>query len=189
MLHLYCLPHPMEGEKVIRILHRDAFVALKRVGLFVVLLVLPLLVLLMVTQLFPVLAESALAMIIGGLVVSAYLLFIWLLFFFSMIDYILDIWVITDRRIIDVSQNGFFSRKISEQMLSKIQDITSDTHGFWPTIWKYGDLTVQTAAQEKRFYFEEIPDPEGVRDLLIRLAAENNQTPLPPSQPSVHEAV
>lgn len=179
----------MEGEKVIRILHRDAFVALKRVGLFIVLLVLPLLLIALVVPLFPSLSESPLTRIIGGLGVSAYLLFIWLLFFFSLIDYILDIWVITDRRIIDVSQNGFFSRKISEQMLSKIQDITSDTHGFWPTIWKYGNLTVQTAAQEKRFYFEEIPDPESIRDLLIRLAAENHQTPLPPSQPSGHEIV
>jgi hypothetical protein len=102
---------------------------------------------------------------------SVYLLFIWLLFFFSIIDYLLDLWVITDRRIIDIRQNGFFSRTISEQMLSKIQDISSDTHGFWQTIWKYGDLTVQNAGEKNQLYFEEISDPEEVRDMLVKIAA------------------
>ncbi len=171
MLHLYRLPHPMPGEKVIRIIHRDVFIALKRVGLFVLLLALPVIVLLMINQVFPAVDESGMITIIILLSLSVYLLFIWLLFFFSIIDYILDIWIITDKRIIDVQQNGFFSRVISEQMVVKIQDITSDTHGFWPTVWKYGNLTVQTAAEQNKFYFEEISDPEEVRDLLIRLAA------------------
>lgn len=162
----------MKDEKVIRILHRDIFVAVRRIILFILLLILPILLLAVGNVLFPDLVYYQTTMIIVGLSLSAYLLFIWLLLFFSMIDYFLDIWVITDRRIIDVQQNGFFSRKISEQMLSKIQDISSDTSGFWPTVWKYGDLTVQTAAEQNKFFFEEIPDPEGVRDLLIRLAAD-----------------
>jgi hypothetical protein len=171
MLNLYRLPHPMPGEQVIRIIHRDTFIALKRVGLFIVLLVLPMIVLSMMSQLFPNANDTGILAIIILISLSIYLLFIWLLFFFSIIDYLLDIWVITDKRIIDVQQNGFFSRVISEQMVAKIQDISSDTHGFWPTVWKYGNLTVQTAAQTNKFYFEEISDPEEVRDLLIRLSA------------------
>lgn len=184
MLHLYRLPHPMPGEKVVRIIHRDVFIALKRVGLFVLLLALPAIVLLMINQIFPTIDNSGMITIIILLSLSVYLLFIWLLFFFSIIDYILDIWIITDKRIIDVQQNGFFSRVISEQMVAKIQDITSDTHGFWPTVWKYGNLTVQTAAEQNKFYFEEISDPEEVRDLLIRLAASATtpSTPDPESK-------
>ncbi len=187
MLSLYALPHPLEGEKIIKILHRDIFVALRRIGLFILLALLPVGLLFVGNILFADIAQYQITMIIVSLALSAYFLFIWLLLFFSMIDYLLDIWVITDRRIIDVQQNGFFSRKIAEQMLSKIQDITSDTSGFWPTIWKYGDLTVQTAAEQNKFYFEEIPDPEYVRDLLMRLMAEAT-TPTT-KQAATHEAV
>lgn len=161
----------MPNEKVIRIIHRDVFIALKRVGLFILLLALPAVVLLMINDILPSADDFGIVTIIILLSLSVYLLFIWLLFFFSIIDYFLDIWVITDKRIIDIQQNGFFSRAISEQMISKIQDISSDTHGFWPTVWKYGNLTVQTAAETNKFYFEEISNPEEVRDLLIRLAA------------------
>lgn len=171
MMHLYKLPKPMPNEKVIRIIHRDVFIALKRVGLFILLLALPAVVLLMINDILPSADDFGIVTIIILLSLSVYLLFIWLLFFFSIIDYFLDIWIITDKRIIDIQQNGFFSRAISEQMVAKIQDISSDTHGFWPTVWKYGNLTVQTAAQTNKFYFEEISNPEEVRDLLIRLAA------------------
>lgn len=178
MMHLYKLPHPMPDEKVIRIIHRDVFIALKRVGLFVLLLALPAIVLLMINDILPSADDFGIVTIIMLLSLSVYLLFIWLLFFFSIIDYFLDIWIITDKRIIDIQQNGFFSRAISEQMVAKIQDISSDTHGFLPTVWKYGNLTVQTAAQTNKFYFEEISNPEEVRDLLIRLAAASATQPV-----------
>lgn len=168
----------MPDEKVIRIIHRDVFIALKRVGLFVLLLALPAIVLLMINDILPSADDFGIVTIIMLLSLSVYLLFIWLLFFFSIIDYFLDIWIITDKRIIDIQQNGFFSRAISEQMVAKIQDISSDTHGFWPTVWKYGNLTVQTAAQTNKFYFEEISNPEEVRDLLIRLAAASATQPV-----------
>lgn len=171
MLSLYRLPQPMEGEKVIRVLHRDIFIAMKRVALFVTLLILPLLVFLVVNQTIVVNENYNWVLVLVYMITSVYLLFIWLLFFFSIIDYILDVWIITDRRIIDVRQNGFFSRTISEQTLSKIQDISSETHGFWATMWKYGNLSVQTAGEKNKLFFEEIPDPEAVRDMLIKLVA------------------
>ncbi len=171
MLSLYRLPQPMEGEKVVRVLHRDVFIAMKRVALFAILLLLPLLVFLVVNESLVVTENYSWVLVLVYMVTSVYLLFIWLLFFFSIIDYILDVWIITDRRIIDVRQNGFFSRTISEQMLSKIQDITSDTNGFWGTMWGYGNLSVQTAGEKNKLFFEEIPDPEAVRDMLMKLAA------------------
>lgn len=182
MLHLYALPKPIPGEKILHIIHRDVWVALRRVALFVILLVLPALFFVLASQFFPGLMENKVSFIIIVLVASAYILFIWLLFFFSILDYLLDIWVITDQRIIDIQQNGFFSRKISEQMLHRVQDLTSDTHGFWQTVWKFGNLTVQTAGQESKFHFEEISNPEHIRDIVIKLAAQAAAN-RPPDQP------
>jgi hypothetical protein len=183
MLSQYRLPHQMPDEKIIRILHRDVFIAFKKVLLFIVLLMLPILVMLVLGDSFSALEEGSVISIISILAFSIYLLFIWLLFFFSIIDYLLDVWVITDKRIIDVRQNGFFSRTISEQMLTKVQDISSDIHGFFPTVFKYGNLTVQTAAENNKINFEEISDPEVVRDLLIRMCGseEKNHPETAPS--------
>lgn len=182
MSHLYALPKPMPGEQILHIIHRDVWVALRRVALFVTLLVLPGLLLIFASRFFPSLLEVKVSFIIIILVASAYILFVWLLFFFSIIDYILDIWVITNQRIIDIQQNGFFSRKISEQMLHRVQDLSSDTHGFWQTIWKYGNLTVQTAGQESKFHFEEISNPDHIRDIVMKLAAQAAATHTPPVQ-------
>lgn len=171
MWSLYRLPQPMPGEKIIRIIHRDVFIVFRRISLFIILLAIPFGLWFLFSQIITTDGETDWLEIVLVLGLSVYLLFIWLLFFFSIIDYLLDLWVITDRRIIDIRQNGFFSRTISEQMLSKIQDISSDTHGFWQTIWKYGDLTVQNAGEKNQLYFEEISDPEEVRDMLVKIAA------------------
>lgn len=104
---------------------------------------------------------------------SAYYLFIWLFFFFSFIDYYLDIWLITNERIIDVQQQGFFSRIISEQRLYRVQDVTSEVHGTAPTIFRYGEVYIQTAGTKQRFLFHQVPHPERVRDIIIKLAEKN----------------
>ncbi len=187
MLSAYRLAGPLPGEKVVTILHRDIFIVLKRILLFIVLLALPVALLFMLNRLFPALNQGLIVWPIIVMSASAYLLFIWLLFFFSIIDYLLDVWIITDQRIIDIRQSGFFSRTISELRLSRIQDITSDVSGVWATIFKYGNLKVQTAAQEEKFHFEEVGHPERVRDLLIRLSSVHEAAPAPAPSLSRHE--
>jgi hypothetical protein len=131
MLAVYHLPDALPGEKVITVVHRDAFIAVKRVVFFVLLLTLPVILLMGIATLFPSLGERVWLWPSLLLAVSAYVFFVWLLFFFSLVDFILDVWIITDQRIIDVRQNGFFSRSVSEVRLSRIQDISSEIHGFW----------------------------------------------------------
>ena len=169
MLHIYRLPDALPGEQVISIVHRDAFIAVKRVIFFFLLLALPIVVIAMILFLFPALLETLWLWPLTLLIASAYLFFVWLLFFFSLVDYFLDVWIITDRRVIDVRQNGFFSRSISELKLDKIQDISSDTQGFFPTVLKYGNVIVQSASEQNKLFFEEVPNPEDIRDKLMKL--------------------
>ncbi len=102
--------------------------------------------------------------------VAVFLVFIWLFFFFSFIDYYLDIWIITSERIIDVRQEGFFSRTVAELKLFQIQDVTSELQGFFQFIFRFGDVHVQTAAEVGRFVFSQVDNPEAVRDIIIKLA-------------------
>jgi len=84
--------------------------------------------------------------------------------------YTLDVWIVTDRRIIDSTQHGFFNRVVSELHLSRIQDISVSTRGVIQTFLKFGDLQVQTAGTDEKFKFQQIPHPEKVKDVIRKIS-------------------
>ncbi|MFW5885248.1 MAG: hypothetical protein ACOCUF_03430 [Patescibacteria group bacterium] len=96
-------------------------------------------------------------------------LFIWLGAFVVWINYYLDVWIITDRRIIDVEQVALFRRSVSELEHSKIQDTTSEIHGFLPTLFRYGYIYIQTAGETQRFLFKQVPNPVKTRNIIMKL--------------------
>jgi hypothetical protein len=55
---------------------------------------------------------------------AVWVLILWVVFFIEWTDYYLDLWVITDRRIIDVEQKGFFHREVTSFAFNQIQDVT-----------------------------------------------------------------
>ncbi|MBI4779412.1 PH domain-containing protein [Candidatus Falkowbacteria bacterium] len=172
----YRLPGAMPGEKIIKIIRKDLFVLLGKFALTVILAGLPALAGLMMLNIYPNLLQGEISYPLIVLAVSGYSLFIWLFLFFSFIDYYLDVWIITNERIIDIKQEGFFSRVVSELKLFQIQDVTSELKGFFKFIFKYGDVYVQTAGEVQRFVFRQIPNPEEIRDVIIKLAEENKKT-------------
>lgn len=96
-------------------------------------------------------------------------LFIWNFFFILWLDYYLDAWIVTNERIINIEQRGFFTRKISELKLTKIQDVTSEIIGVIPTLIDYGNIHVQTAGEKERFTFYQIPNPNHVKNIIVQL--------------------
>lgn len=99
--------------------------------------------------------------------ITIYYLIWWLLFFKDIIDWYLDAWIITDRRLLDVEQRGFFHHAVSELRLDKIQDVTVEIRGFFPSIFHFGDIHAQTAATVQRFILKDIPNPEQIRNVLL----------------------
>ena len=72
----------------------------------------------------------------------------------------------------NVEQAGLFNRVISEQRLVRVQDITSEVRGLFPTFLHYGNVFVQTAGERERFVFEQVPEPDLVKKVLIRAHEE-----------------
>lgn len=96
-------------------------------------------------------------------------LFIWNFFFILWLDFYLDVWIVTDERIINIEQRGFFRRNISELKLTKIQDVTSEIIGVIPSLLDYGNIYVQTAGEVSRFTFFQIPRPNQVKNIIVQL--------------------
>ncbi|PLX26627.1 hypothetical protein C0583_06350 [Candidatus Parcubacteria bacterium] len=175
MFNLYRLPNKIKNEEIVRIIRRDFFVLFLKILFFMFLCIIPFGFFAVMLISYPEMFSSPTYLAIIILSTSAYYLFVWLFFFFSFIDYYLDVWIITSERIIDIQQKGFFSRIISEQKLFRIQDVTSEVQGFIPTMFKYGNVYVQTAGTKSRFFFHQVPNPDEVRDVIIKLVRLNQK--------------
>lgn len=171
-------------EHVVYVLRRHPIVFLPTAVLFVVLYTVPFIVYVMTDLfLFDVSVDPrwfAIVVLCG----ATYLLAITILFFTQFISYYLDIWIVTNDRIIDIEQYNIFSRTIAELDLFRIQDVTSDVHGFIPSVLHYGDVDVKTASQNTDIVFRSVPHPNTVREDLIRLSHEDRKYHY--SQPGVH---
>lgn len=160
-------------EKVKYISRRHIFTFVKQIILFTVLGVLPVGIFFMIKNMFPTLLDTPQMYALAVLLASIYYLCIVLFFFTSFVDFYLDVWIVTNDRIIDIEQFGLFSRTISELELFRIQDITTNIHGIFPTIFKYGDVVVQTASTNVSVVFHNVPDPDKIRQSLLELAHED----------------
>lgn len=101
---------------------------------------------------------------------SLWFLLLWVVFFIEWTDYYLDLWVITDRRIIDVEQKGFFHREVTSFKFEQIQDITVETRGLIETFLKFGTLHIQTAGHNREIVIRDAHQPEDARTLILRLS-------------------
>lgn len=114
-------------------------------------------------------------LILGG---SSFFLFGWIFCFVMFMDYWLDIFIITEKRIIDIDQTGIFSRTVSELRLNRIQDVTAQVKGFWQSMFDYGDVYIQTAGEIERFHFENIPHPNHLAKEILELVEIDRKTNL-----------
>ncbi|KKT32200.1 MAG: hypothetical protein UW19_C0028G0006 [Candidatus Moranbacteria bacterium GW2011_GWF2_44_10] len=152
-------PGQHEQEKIILFLRRHWFIFLMRI----ILILISIIALVMIYFFFstddPNLKESTYynLLLFGE---SLATLFIWNFFFIMWLDFYLDAWIVTDERIINIEQRGFFTRKISELKLTKIQDAT---------LLNYGNIHVQTAGEKEHFVFIQIPDPNYVKSVIVEL--------------------
>lgn len=101
---------------------------------------------------------------------SIWLLILWVIFFIEWTDYYLDIWILTNKRIIDVEQKGFFHREVTSFRYAQIQDITVETHGLVETFLKFGTLHIQTAGTSREIIIRDAHYPEQARSIILKLS-------------------
>lgn len=111
------------------------------------------------------------------LLACAYYLGIWMFACFDLVDYYLDVWIVTTERIINIEQHGLFNRTVSELHLGNIQDVTSEVKGILKTLLTFGDVLIQTSAEKTRFHFKDIPRPDQVKETILRLVQEDKNRP------------
>ncbi len=81
-----------------------------------------------------------------------------------------NIYILTDRRIVDIDFHGLWKKRISEASLANVEDATYSTDNMLNIVFDYGDVYIQTAAEKPEFEFKAIPKPGEVHDKLTDLA-------------------
>lgn len=153
------------GEEVILKVHRHwLFIALRIVSL-VLLAVMPLGLMSLLVRM-EILAPMAVSFSQALALWALWGLILWALFWQFWTTYYMDIWVVTNKRIIDIDYQRLFDRNISIIRLDRVQDIATHVQGVMGTLFRYGSVIVQSAGSEKEFIIDQIANPEALRDVI-----------------------
>ncbi len=87
--------------------------------------------------------------------------------FATWTHYYLDLWIITDRRIIVVDQIHFFNRNVSIFRIERLQDLEFHVSGIIPTLLNFGTIQAQTAgAHDSNFKTSGLPNPRELQAII-----------------------
>jgi len=171
------------NEKIILIKHRHRFALMREIFsqflIFIALLILVIYLFFAPTfswprwlaKFFPSISKYNLGYLLSFFL-SLFLLILWVMIFLSLTTLYLDYWIVTNERTIHAELKGLFNREIISVNHDKIQDITVKIQGFFPTLFHFGDLHIQTAGEFRELIFEQIPDPEKTKDIILKVQRE-----------------
>ncbi len=111
--------------------------------------------------------QNLVAFFVGG-----WVLLMIIIFFVLLTIYYLNILIITNERVIEVTQDGLFARDIAVCPLEKIEDVKVEVLGIFPTFFKFGNLYIQTAAESREILVFGIRYPEYARDTIMKVYEE-----------------
>jgi len=170
MFHLDKLPGALPDEKLVGLYRRHPITIFGLIVTFFFMLVLPLGIYLFIRVFHSdYLANQqflALLIMFGGL----FFLFVVMFLYQNFLDYWLDTWIVTNRRILNIEQNGLFGRTTSELRLYRVQDVTAKVAGFVQSMLDFGMVYVQTAGEKEYFTFEDVPHPNLISKQILELA-------------------
>ncbi len=93
----------------------------------------------------------------------------------SFLTWFFNVYIITDERIVDVDFYNLTYKEVSDANLDKIEDVTYKMGGVIRTVFNYGDVLIQTAAEVTNFDFLAVPYPDKVVKVLQDLRMEEQQ--------------
>ena len=112
---------------------------------------------------------------IMALSVMAYLLILSVIYLTLWLMHYYTLFIVTDERIVEITQKALFFREIHELTFEQIEDISSDTKGFLSMIFEAGDLEIQTAGSQRNFVIKRLSKPELIVEITHELSTQARQ--------------
>jgi len=170
-----------EGEEIIALFRRHWFhlavEGLVALLIFVLVFVVKSVAVTFMTQSGVVTNQGGFALILYALSFTG--LVLWMYFFASWSDHWLDAWIVTNKRVIDIEQHGFFRRQVSSFPIDRIQDVTFKINGPIAMWLHFGDVRIQTASISDDLIMKQIPFPEDVKETIVQVIEAERKTRRP----------
>lgn len=152
-------------EEVILLLRRHFVTNVPWIFLSLLALIIPLI-------LFPLFFSFLFPTLSRGYQLVAVLSWYLLVFSYAFVNFLLwyfHVYIVTNKRVIDIDVHGLTLSDITSAKLEQIQDITLKRVGIIRTIFDYGNVFIQTAGTVPSLEFEAVPRPAAVIDILEEL--------------------
>jgi len=154
------------GENVIMVVHKHWFMLLRdTIGTLIAGLI-PIIITLIILGAYQ---ESSSATVpLAFFFSSLWMALMWMALATIWTNYYLDMWIVTDKRIIYIEQVRLFSREITTVRIERIQDASVSFNSFLETILDFGTLRVQSAgAVTDDLEVHGIPHPEEIKQAVL----------------------
>lgn len=169
--YYFPVPGSAQEKEIVVFVRRHWVAFLGQFLLAFMLLIIPIIafILLVIFGFYPRISQGLVANFVV-LFFSAYYLVAITFAFVSWISFYYNVYLITKAEIIEITQVGFFGRKISQLSLLRVQDVTSNIKGFLPTLFAFGDVLVETASEQKEsFLLCSVPNPQEISSKIMEL--------------------
>lgn len=90
----------------------------------------------------------------------------------EFLGWFFNVYIVTDERVFDVDFVNLIYREITDANIDQIQDVTTKVGGVIPTVFNYGDVVIQTAAEIPQIEFMAVPRPDTVAQVLRELRVQ-----------------
>lgn len=92
--------------------------------------------------------------------------------FEKFLGWYFNVYIITDERVFDVDFINLVYREITDANIDQIQDVTVRVGSVIRTVFDYGDVLIQTAAEIPQIEFDAVPHPDKIAQVLRELRVE-----------------
>ena len=170
-------PGKREDEDVIMVIRKHPIVYVRLLFIFLVTSIIPVTIFIIFwSNQFPF-STTSYTGALGYLGVCFFILYSLAIFLVAWLNEEFDIFILTNQRLVDITQVNFFKRTVSETQLRNIEDTKTDIHGIFPTLLNYGNVDVQTAAGDPtEFFIDNVHNPVEVGQKILNAVFENHKS-------------
>ncbi len=110
------------------------------------------------------------------MIFASWYLMIFGLALFNYLNWYFNVYIISNKKIIDFDFHGLTYKNISDTPISNVEDVTAKINGPLNMIFDIGDVYIQTAAEHREFDFMNVDNPGKIRDIISDMAVQTGNT-------------
>lgn len=104
---------------------------------------------------------------------SLWLLIVWLSLAVLWTNYYLDLWIVTDHRVLSLDQIALFQRRVTTWNMEHIQEVSTLVENPLQALLGYGTIEIETAGpDDPHSRIAGIPHPERIRNIITEHAGK-----------------